>query len=202
MKQAAKDNNDTDVSSEIYDDLWILKFLSKKRNRYLERIPDLFLEDKFNLFGLKEKVKTFEDSYLAILNTKPSKDFDEESKLYLYIHQRYIFTKMGAENVLDRVISLEYGSCQKHGCDDYPLIPGSISNEFGDSPTMLYCHNCGNLYESRSSLRRLDGCAWGTGFPHFLILSYPYHFEKKQSVPYVPKLFGFQISEPEDNDSN
>lgn len=176
--------------------------MNKRQNRYLERIQDSFLQDKFNFYGLKEKIESFDDAYLAILDQGPSRNFPAESILYLLAHQRYIFTKTGADNVLDRVLNRDYGTCPRYGCKDIPLIPIGLSNQIGKACTMAYCHNCNNLFEARGSLKKLDGAAWGCGFAHFLVLTYPYQFEKKPFREYVPKIFGFRVSEPEDDDSS
>lgn len=201
MKTDSFTNKESNSSSSHYDDVWILNFLTKQQNKYLERIQDSFLEDRFNFYGLKEKIENFEDAYMIIQNLKSSKDLENEGKLYLYAHQRYIFTKAGSESVLDRVLDKEFGSCPLYGCNSSPVIPIGISNEYGKSNTKVFCHNCGNTFEAKGSLRKLDGSAWGTGFCHFLILSYPYQFEKRPITLFSPKLFGFKVSEPEDNDS-
>lgn len=201
MRTDSFTNKESNSSSTQCDDVWVLNFLTKHQNKYLERIQDSFLEDRFNFYGLKEKLENYEDSLLAIQNVKPSRNMEEEGRLYLYAHQRYIFTKAGAESVLDRVLDNEYGTCPRHGCGNYPVIPIGLSNECGKSNTKVFCRRCENIYEPKGSLKKLDGAAWGTGFCHFLILSYSYQFEKKPFVQYVPKLFGFQISEAEDNDS-
>lgn len=201
MRTDTGDNNDSDATMADYEDLWVLRFMNQRQNRYLERIQDFFIQDRFNLHGLKEKIEGFEDAYLAIQDKKPSRDFEREGIVYLLAHQRYIYTKVGADNVLDRVLNREYGICPRYGCKDISLVPIGLSNDVGKHGTMTYCHNCGNLFEPRGSLRKLDGCAWGNGFAHFLILSYPYHFEKKTAEPYIPRIFGFQIAKSEDNDS-
>lgn len=200
MRTDTGDNNDLSSSVGDYQEFWVLNFMNKRPNRYLERIQDFFILDRFNLQGLSEKIEGFEDAYLAILDQKPSKNYESEEKVYLLAHQRYIFTKIGADNVLDRVLNREYGLCPRYGCDKIVLIPIGLSNDFGHSGTMLYCYNCSNLFEPKGSLKLLDGSAWGASFPSFLILSYPYHFEKKSYDKYTPRLFGFQIAESKDND--
>lgn len=201
MRTDTCENNDSEYSGNVCEDLWILKFMNKRQNRYLERVHDSFLQDRFNFYGLKEKIENFEEGYLAIHDQKPSKNFENESNLYFLIHQRYIFTKTGADNVLDRVMNKEYGTCPRHGCKNTPTIPIGLSNQIGKSKTFIYCHNCNNLFEPRGSLKKLDGSAWGTGFAHFLILTYPYQFEKTPIKEYIPKIFGFKVSEPDENDS-
>lgn len=193
--------NESDTTEEAYDDLWVLRFMNKRQNRYLERIQDSFIQDRFNFYGLKEKVENFEEAYLAIQDQKPSKNFNSESMLYLLAHQRYIFTKTGADNVLDRVLNKEYGVCPRFGCKDIPLIPIGLSNQIGKAYTLTYCHNCNNLFQPKGSLKKLDGAAWGVGFAPFLVLTYPYQFEKKPYREYIPKIFGFAVTEPEENDS-
>jgi casein kinase II subunit beta len=201
IKGESYTNIESTSSSHQCDDMWMLNFLSLQENKYLERIQDSFIEDRFNFYGLKDKLDGFEDLYMVIQNAKPSKNFEEEGKLYLYAHQRYVFTKLGCESVLDRVLEKEFGSCPKYGCEGIPVIPIGLFNEYGKGKSKVYCHNCECIYEPKGSLKKLDGCAWGSGFCHFLILSYPYQFEKKKLVQYVPKLFGFVLSELDDNDS-
>lgn len=195
------ENNESGDTEEDFNDLWILTFMSKRQNRYLERIEDSFLQDRFNFYGLKEKVEEFEDAYMAIQDQKPSKNFEMESNLYLLAHQRYIFTKTGADNVLDRILNKEYGTCPRYGCKDIYQIPIGLTNQIGKSYTMAYCYNCNNMFEPRGSLKKLDGAAWGNSFAHFLILTYPYQFEKRSFRAYTPKIFGFVVTEPEENDS-
>ncbi|KAM0681548.1 hypothetical protein GINT2_000061 [Glugoides intestinalis] len=201
MRTDTYEKDESEFSEKIYEDLWVLKFMNERQNRYLERIQDSFLQDRFNFYGLKEKVADFESAYLAIQDQKESKDFENEAMLYLLAHQRYIFTRTGADNVLDRVLNKEYGLCRHYGCKNIPLIPIGLSNQIGDSSTMTYCHNCNNLFEPRGSLKKLDGAAWGTSFAHFLVLSYSYQFKKTAIEEYIPRVFGFRVSEPEENDS-
>lgn len=194
--------NKYEFSEKSYEDTWIVRFFSIKKHRYLERIEDSFLQDNFNLYGLNEKVANFKETYMSIQDVANSNDFENESILYLYAHQRYICTKNGMENMLDKVLNFEFGRCGRKGCVDVPLVPLGLSNEYGKYETRLYCYNCENVYEARGTLRKLDGCAWGTTFAHFLILSYPYNFEKKHSEKYVPRIFGFQVGELDDYDSS
>lgn len=201
MRTDTCENNDSENTDQAFYELWILKLMNQRQNRYLERIQDSFIQDIFNFYGLREKVDDFEDAYLAIQDQKPSKNFQKELMLYILAHQRYIFTKTGSDGMLDRVLNKEYGGCPRYGCKGTPLIPIGLSNQYGKSNTMVYCHNCNNLFEAKGSLKKLDGAAWGSSFAHFLVLTYPYQFEKKALSSYIPKIFGFAVAEPEENDS-
>lgn len=193
---------DSEQSSISYDDRWITHFTDKKENRYLCKINETFLADRFNFFGLKEKIEDFEEAYQVIRDKRASFNGETEADVYYLAHQRYIYTSSGLESILDKVLNYEYGKCSRIGCKEIPLIPLGLSNEPRKFGTKLYCHNCNNVYEPRTSLKHLDGCAWGLGYAHFLILAYPFHFEKKAYEPYIPRLFGFRIVQSEDSDPN
>ncbi|KAI4291289.1 casein kinase II subunit beta [Pancytospora philotis] len=194
---------DTDQSSISYDDKWITHFTDKKENRYLCKIYETFLQDRFNFYGLKEKIRDFEKAYQVIRDQKASFDPEIEADLYYLAHQRYIYTGSGLETVLDRVLNFEFGKCSRVACADAPLLPTGLSNEPRKHGTKLYCCTCNSLYTPRTSLKHLDGCAWGVGYAHFLALSYPYHFEAKPSeATYTPRIFGFRVLKSEDSDQN
>ncbi|KAI5169618.1 casein kinase II subunit beta [Pancytospora epiphaga] len=192
---------DTETTSLGYEDTWTSRFMENRENRYLSGVHDGFLQDRFNLFGLKEKIEDFEEAYLAIQNKRATKCPETEAVVYYLIHQRYIYTKGGLSSIIEKVLNREYGKCHRIGCCEIPLIPIGLSNEPRKAGTKAYCYNCNNIYEPRGSLKQLDGCAWGTGFAHFLILTYPYHFAKKSYETYVPRIFGFKVAEEDDFDS-
>jgi casein kinase II subunit beta len=200
--ESSSTEDDFECSSEAsYEDYWIGDFLRKKENQGLVRIHDAFLEDKFNILGLEQYMSDLHATHESITDKAPRRDYSEESALYLLMHQRFVFTKVGLDAVLDKVVNREYGTCPRIGCRSIPAIPIGMSNEPCKSSTKIYCHGCVNIYEPKSSLCLLDGCAWGRSFPHFLILTYPYEFVPKDCEPYTPRLFGFRICAHDDNDS-
>lgn len=199
MKTDTGENNESNSSLILHQELWVLNFMNKRQNRYLERVQDSFIQDRFNLHGLSSKIDNFEDAYLAIVDQHFSTNYESEEKLYLLIHQRYIFSPTGAGNVLDRVLAKEYGSCPRFGCNGTFFIPVGVPSENNEYKTMLYCYNCNNAYEPKGSLKKLNGLAWGPYFPFYLILSFPQRFKKKSSTTFIPKLFGFELTDFEDS---
>ncbi|KAL7346713.1 casein kinase II subunit beta [Encephalitozoon intestinalis] len=183
------------------DEYWVGDFMHRRENRSIVRVPDEFLEDRFNIIGLDRYIKDLEKVYSSILDKGPRSSFQEESSLYYLIHQKYIFTKPGLETVLDRVMSKEYGACPRIGCKSVGMIPIGLSDRPGVSSTKVYCHCCVSVYEARGILRLVDGCAWGKSFPHFLILTHSYHFPSGKCEEYVPRIYGFRICAHDDNDS-
>ncbi|WUR04097.1 casein kinase II subunit beta [Vairimorpha necatrix] len=200
MKQQNISSNDS--SDPLDNAYWAGNFFSKKEHSFLSRIPDSYMSDSFNLIGLNKKISNIESCYNAILDISESKDFMGETVLYYLVHQRYIYTTTGLEDILERVLNKEYGSCSRVGCST-PLIPIGCSNEPKVSTTKVYCFNCVCLYSPKGPIKGLDGCTWGKYFPHFLLLTYPYKFKKKKLQQYIPKIYGFKIYEwtNEENDS-
>ncbi|KAK6090616.1 hypothetical protein P3W45_000339 [Vairimorpha bombi] len=198
QKTAKLDGNCSDPMDADY---WAGRFFSKKEHAFLARVPDSYMNDPFNLVGLNKKISNLEESYNAILDATKSSDFLEESTLYYLIHQRFIYTITGLEDIMERVLNKEYGSCSRVGCST-PLMPIGGSNEPRVSSTKVYCYNCVCIYLPKGPIKGLDGCAWGKYFPHFLLLTYPYKFKKKKLQEYVPRIYGFRIYDcDDDNDS-
>lgn len=183
------------------DEYWIGDFMHREENHGIVRVPDEFLEDRFNVVGLDRYINSFEETYSSILDKGPRGDPVSEALLYYLIHQRYIFTKAGLEAVLDKVMNEEYGVCPRVGCMSAAMVPVGMSDKPGRGYTKTYCHGCREVYEPGGVLGALDGCAWGRSFPHFLILTHPYDFPSRACEKYVPRIYGFRICSPDDNDS-
>lgn len=177
------------------ENAWFIKLKRRKEAKYLTRVPNEFINDGFNIFGIEEIIPDFDLSLNAILDCEPSRDFIHEREVYYLIHQRYIFTRMGIEGILKKVLKGVYGTCPILGCKGAVMVPVGLYCKPNKSNTKLFCATCGNLFEPKNSLKNLDGCAWGTSFAHYLIMCYSKYFEKASGEKYLPRLFGFQISE-------
>ncbi|OQS54614.1 CkIIbeta2 [Ecytonucleospora hepatopenaei] len=185
---------ETDSEEADYNDCWIQKFLRRQENMYLERLPDSFLLDKFHFNNLKERIEDFRECYQAIMDRGPSYNMDEETKLYFYLHNRYIlYNKQGMNNMLDKIKTKTFGTCQRYGCKETPFIPVGLHPDFGRSKTKVFCSSCKCLYEPKGNLRKLDGCVWGSAFSSYVILLNQYDFKHKNNKTYFPKLFGFDV---------
>lgn len=118
--------NGSEESTKSYEDSWIYRFMSRKENAYLDKIHDSFLQDRFNFFGLKDKIENFEDAFLLLQDKRESDNFETESIAYLMAHQRWVYTKTGMETVLDKVLNWEFGTCHRIGCRDIPYTDRNI----------------------------------------------------------------------------
>ena len=101
------DSLDSSESSE--KDSWIDRFLSLDGNEFLCEVDTDYIQDSFNLYGLRDIVtdfkhalKTILDHYDTTASDSDDPDFNNARILYGLIHQRFILTKRG----LDKMVSL------------------------------------------------------------------------------------------------
>eukprot|EP00866_Antonospora_locustae_P001941 jgi/Antlo1/1941/719 len=177
------------------DNPWIEDFMMLAENRALVRVPQEFIEDRFNLVGLGKDIQNVERGLRVILGDLVDTGACKVRILYYMIHQRYIFTKQGLEEVFERVIQGDYGVCRNIACASAKLIPMGLTDLPEISTVKLYCYNCKLLFHPTGGIERLDACAFGRSFPHFLVMTYKNHFPKSKYGKYIPRIFGFRVFE-------
>ena len=175
---------ESDVSNS-----WMDEFMLLPGSSALTRVPQEFIEDRFNLIGLNKDVPNA-DKALRVLRGELTDSGDYNvATLYYMIHQRYIFTKQGQEEIFEKVLHNDYGVCRNIACASTKLIPLGLTDLPEISHIKLYCHNCKVLFQPKRDIENLDGCAFGRSFPHFLIMTYKSHFPKS---PMLSFLFGYR----------
>lgn len=99
-----------DSASDSEKDSWIDRYLSVDGNEFLCEVDTDYIQDSFNLYGLREDVtdykhalKTILDHYDATASDSDDPDFVNARELYGLIHQRYILTRRG----LDKMVSVD-----------------------------------------------------------------------------------------------
>lgn len=93
--------------------------------------------------------------------------------LYGLIHQRYIITRQGMQQMVDKYEEGHFGVCPRVYCNSQPVLPCGRSDMPGLDTVKLFCPNCLDTYTPPSSrFHGIDGAFFGTTFPHFLLLCY------------------------------
>ncbi|EPR78772.1 Casein kinase II beta 2 subunit [Spraguea lophii 42_110] len=187
----------TEEESDTEHITWADEFHKEGPHHKLAKIPIMYIEDKFNLAGINTMVENIQRCYEVLLDKKEPKFIDQETTLYLLIHQRYIMTKPGMEDIFSKIIAKEYGECKRVLCNRAPMIPIGISNKPHIASVKSYCYNCNDVYEPKESLQLLDGCAFGSTFPHLLVLNYKTQLQEREYHQYIPRIYGFKIYEDE-----
>ncbi|KAL3791173.1 hypothetical protein ACHAWO_013604 [Cyclotella atomus] len=176
-----------------------------------------YIEDGFNLYGLRACVSNFSDCLDLILDRIGPDDSDDSHltqsacTLYGLIHARYIVTAHGLDSMYNKYAAKDFGSCPLVQCNGHPVLPLGLRDEIGIDTVKIFCPKCQCAYQppplrsTRSSGHHsstvsggggaVDGAAFGTTFPHLFLLTF------NNLVPdplpadsaYIPRVFGFRV---------
>lgn len=143
-----------------------------------------FIEDDFNLTGLNALVPFYKEALEMILDVEapeedslkiPDVSIVESSAELLYglIHQRYILTRIGMQQMVEKYQAGHFGYCPRVFCHSHPVLPCGRSDLPGLDTVKLFCSNCIDNYSPPSSrFHGVDGAFFGTTFPHLLFQCY------------------------------
>ncbi|ORZ20572.1 casein kinase II, regulatory subunit [Absidia repens] len=189
---------------------WIGWFCSLKGNDFYTQVGEDFIEDGFNLTGLSVHAPLYKEALEVILDVEPEDDemsnkipdlsiLEPHAKmLYGMIHQRFITTRAGLNQMYSKYKAGEFGYCPRYHCDRTKVLPCGQHDLPMQSTVRLYCPNCKDIYlPSNGKHSTIDGAHFGTTFPHLFVQTFPDilpppTFEQKN---YVAKLFGFRVNE-------
>lgn len=163
---------------------WISWFCSLPGHEYFAEVGEDFIEDDFNLTGLNALVPFYKEALEMILDVEPPEEDSlkipdvsivESSAELLYglIHQRYILTRHGMQQMVDKYEAGHFGYCPRVFCHSHPVLPCGRSDLPGLDTVKLFCPNCIDNYSPPSSrFHGVDGAFFGTTFPHLLYQCY------------------------------
>jgi len=174
-----------------------------------------YIEDGFNLYGLRSFVSNFSDCLDLILDRIGADDSDDSHltpsacTLYGLIHARYIITAHGLDAMYNKYAGKEFGTCPLIQCFGQPVLPVGLRDEMGADTVKIFCPKCKCVYypppiRSRSNHGpvhhssgngAIDGAAFGTTFPHLFLMTFnnlvPDALPPETS--YIPRVFGFRV---------
>ncbi|GAA5960595.1 hypothetical protein JCM3765_005870 [Sporobolomyces pararoseus] len=209
---------------------WINWFCSLPGHEYFCDVAEDFIEDDFNLTGLASLVPFYKEAMEMVLDVEPEEDetsrvpdvsIVESSAELLYglIHQRYIITRQGLQQMYAKFEANHFGICPRVYCSQTKLVPCGRSDLPGVDTVKLFCSSCLDMYVPPSSrFQGVDGAFFGTTFPHLLFQTFPppstlpapspdphtlpdggdrVHTTPVTSLNkvYVPRIYGFKVSE-------
>ncbi|TNY18119.1 casein kinase II regulatory subunit-domain-containing protein [Rhodotorula diobovata] len=207
---------------------WINWFCSLPGHEYFCEVAEEFIEDDFNLTGLASLVPFYKEAMEMVLDVEPAEDDEihrvpdvsivESSAELLYglIHQRYILTRQGQQQMYAKFDAGHFGTCPRVYCTQSKLVPCGRSDLPGVDTVKLFCPSCLDMYVPPSSrFQGVDGAFFGTTFPHLLFQTYPPPTTLPAPAPasadpatreattpltslskvYVPRIYGFKVSE-------
>eukprot|EP00804_Cyclotella_cryptica_P027458 CCRYP_008869-RC/>CCRYP_008869-RC protein AED:0.07 eAED:0.07 QI:418/1/1/1/1/1/3/313/380 len=205
-----------DSSASGHDEPWIQWFCGLKGHEMFCEVERAYIEDGFNLYGLRACVSNFSDCLDLILDRIGPDDSDDSHltqsacTLYGLIHARYIVTAHGLDSMYNKYAAKEFGTCPLIQCNGQPVLPTGLKDEIGIDTVKIFCPKCQCVYQpppirTRSSGHHsssggggggaVDGAAFGTTFPHLFLMTF------NNLVPdplpadsaYIPRVFGFRV---------
>ncbi|KAG0017431.1 casein kinase 2 regulatory subunit [Podila clonocystis] len=185
---------------------WIAWFCSLTGHQYFVEVAEEFIEDDFNLTGLNSIVPFYKEALEMILDLEPEEESAKvpdvsiveasAEQLYGLIHQRYIVTRQGLQQMADKYQQGHFGTCPRTFCQSINVVPCGRYDLPGVETVKLYCPNCQDIYSPPSSrYQTLDGAYFGTTFAHMLFHVYPELVPTIAPKIYQPAIYGFKISE-------
>ena len=188
---------------------WISWFCSLPGHEYFAEVGEDFIEDDFNLTGLNALVPFYKEALEMILDVEPPEEDSlkipdvsivESSAELLYglIHQRYILTRHGMQQMVDKYEAGHFGYCPRVFCHSHPVLPCGRSDLPGLDTVKLFCPNCIDNYSPPSSrFHGVDGAFFGTTFPHLLYQCYRDLFPSIIAPKNASELNQLQYTAPE-----
>ena len=112
-----------------------------------------YIEDGFNLYGLRTAVPNFSDCLDLILDRHGQDDSDDSHlaqsacTLYGLIHARYIITAHGLDAMYSKYAGKEFGTCPLVQCHGQPVLPVGLRDEIGCDSVKIFCPKCQCVYQ-------------------------------------------------------
>jgi casein kinase II subunit beta len=94
--------------------------------------------------------------------------------LYGLIHQRYITSRPGIQQMLEKYELLHFGHCPRVNCHGAKVLPVGCSDTPGQDTVKLFCPSCLDIYTPPNSrFQTVDGAFFGTTFGCLFFMTFP-----------------------------
>lgn len=101
--------------------------------------------------------------------------------LYGLIHQRFICSRAGIQQMSEKYELGHFGVCPRTFCDGCRTLPVGLSDVPGEDTVKLFCPSCLDVYvPPNSRFQTVDGAFFGRTFGALFLLTFPdYDISKK-----------------------
>lgn len=94
--------------------------------------------------------------------------------LYGLIHARYITSRPGIQQMMEKYELSHFGFCPRVYCAGTKVLPVGLTDSPGQQTVKLFCPSCLDAYTPPNSrFQAVDGAFFGTTFPCLFFMSYP-----------------------------
>jgi casein kinase II subunit beta len=101
--------------------------------------------------------------------------------LYGLIHQRFICSRAGIQQMSEKYELAHFGICPRTHCNQVRTLPVGLSDVPGEDTVKLFCPSCLDVYvPPNSRFQTVDGAFFGRTFGALFLLTFPeYDITKK-----------------------
>ena len=181
---------------------WISDYCFNEGIDCFADIPEQFMKNDENFSGLEMLVPHYEIALKLLRGEiKEKVAYDEEIDLsilmlFSFIHQRYVVTREGLEDIFDNYQAGYYGQCPRLACKGQHMLPHGVSADYNVGHLMVFCPCCKDLYfPANPALRKIDGCAFGPEFVPNFVKAYYNRMGVKPCNNFKFTVKGFKLSE-------
>ena len=94
--------------------------------------------------------------------------------LYGLIHQRFITSRQGMQNMAQKYEAAHFGFCPRVFCNQARVLPVGCSDIPGQETVKLFCPSCLDIYTPPNSrFQSVDGAFFGTTFGCLFFMTFP-----------------------------
>jgi len=94
--------------------------------------------------------------------------------LYGLIHQRFICSRAGIQQMSEKYELGHFGACPRTNCDQARTLPVGLSDIPGEDTVKLFCPSCLDVYvPPNSRFQTVDGAFFGRTFGSLFLLTFP-----------------------------
>lgn len=185
---------------ESLSDTWISWFCTLRGHEFFCEISKEWIEDSFNLYGLRHEIGPRYDECLDLILDRLSHNkgnklvMQDACVLYGHIHSRFILTTLGLQAMHHKYNMRDFGRCPRFACHSQPVVPIGLSDRVCQEHVKVYCVRCKQVYEpSYPGVQSVDGAFFGTTFAHLFFMSFDHLLPSDASDEFEPRIFGFRI---------
>lgn len=93
--------------------------------------------------------------------------------LYGLIHQRYITSRPGIQQMAEKYDLQHFGTCPRVHCNSCKVLPVGLNDSPGHETVKLFCPSCLDVYTPPNSrFQTVDGAFFGTTFPSLFFMTF------------------------------
>ncbi|QUC23720.1 uncharacterized protein UV8b_07961 [Ustilaginoidea virens] len=109
--------------------------------------------------------------------------------LYGLIHQRFICSRAGIQQMSEKYELGHFGCCPRTNCEQARTLPVGLSDIPGEDTVKLFCPSCLDVYvPPNSRFQTVDGAFFGRTFGALFLLTFPEYDLTKRGIDVLSAL--------------